>query len=457
MIEAKDSVDRLCSLVEKHYQEMSQRLLALEQPELEEVYGGQHSDDDTVLTPGVYLNPGTRPSSRTHEPGSRKSLLLKPDFTEDLETSRVYRRLPNWRSSMLSVCTGTRSASWSILSGLSLTDISNISVINLVITTDELYEPTQYCPRQSIDGCKIEERPQSTHSVHPRLPHAGNENAYSSISQHRNHVTTQKGKPREVASSIQAPWSYSSSSSYTSSFPRTSYDGIDFLIEGAHGFGGHLSPEQLASWWSLTLNTRVDVLTIQPQASLHPGGRLYYLSSACGVDDCSFSLNRDSRSLEFEFCKFSGNFSQRKLKKFSRKKSSYFNPWFPGDSDVFDSVPIKGLLPYSMIRLEFSVYQINLGVAAWETDVSHTSIGYEYICQIQNKGVLVGVLECVLHPGKAGHSQGNDNHVCVAELIWQSFLTKLGWYQRMVQISIRFTATPSLIESVPFVLSLRLG
>ena len=453
MIEAKDSVDRLYSLVEKHYQEMSWRLQALEKSDLKDVSGDQCPDDNTIFTRTIDNDPGLRPPSRTCELNNHSS-LLQPNFTEDLKTSRVYGRLPNWRSSMPSVCTGARSTSWSMLSGLSLADVSNVSVISLLVTTDELYEPAQRSPKQSTDTSRTEEHTQSTNGDRPFLPSASKGNTYNGISQSRSHVSTHLGKSLEDELSKQDPWQYRSSSSTTSSVSRRSSASVKFLVESARAEGRPLSPEELALWWSLTLNTRIDVLSIQNE---DPGGRTYYLSSACGVDNCTFSLNRESRSLQYEFCRFRGNFSQRKSKEVFQEESSDFNPWLRDELHVVFFKPTRGMMYHPRIILEFSSYRINIGmqtlldskgVQQWLPSKSNAFACHEYICQIQHNSTLVGDLECVLTLRNAGHSLGNESHLWEAGLVLQYFLTKWGWRRRVIQKSIQSTAKCDTMESV---------
>ena len=61
-------------------------------------------------------------------------------FVEDLQKSWVYRRNNALSSSGFSLpSTDAQSTTWTCLSGLSLAEISNISVINLVVNRNEVY------------------------------------------------------------------------------------------------------------------------------------------------------------------------------------------------------------------------------------------------------------------------------------------------------------------------------
>ena len=61
----------------------------------------------------------------------------------ELEASRVYRRIAK-RHSISSFLSGLHSAAWSALSGVSLAEISGLSVLSLPISYDELWNPQHY-------------------------------------------------------------------------------------------------------------------------------------------------------------------------------------------------------------------------------------------------------------------------------------------------------------------------
>ena len=62
---------------------------------------------------------------------------------KELEASRVYRRTAK-RHSFSSLPSGFHSAAWSALSGVSLAEISNLSVLSLPISYNELWNPQHY-------------------------------------------------------------------------------------------------------------------------------------------------------------------------------------------------------------------------------------------------------------------------------------------------------------------------
>ena len=65
-------------------------------------------------------------------------------FEDDLQTSRVYQRIASKRSMSSLPSSAVRSLGWSFLSGVSLAEISNISVISLPISMKDLWNPQHY-------------------------------------------------------------------------------------------------------------------------------------------------------------------------------------------------------------------------------------------------------------------------------------------------------------------------
>lgn len=145
MLEAKNSVDRLCSFVEVHYQEISTRLQALEQHELQ-----QNRVQGYVQLPGPSKSGATTADDSHDLPASKATLAtshnpLDSGYSEDLQSSRVYRRTSAFRRSIHSFSTiDGHSMTWSNLSHLSMADVSQISLISLAITKGEVYNPLQY-------------------------------------------------------------------------------------------------------------------------------------------------------------------------------------------------------------------------------------------------------------------------------------------------------------------------
>ncbi|KAL6717298.1 hypothetical protein ACLMJK_005213 [Lecanora helva] len=113
--EAKGSVDRLFDLVDTFYQAMSSRVQALELRDS----GGADASPSLPSYPQVASE-------------------VTSEFWQELENSRVYRRISADRKSIFSTdqCTIT-----SRISGFSIAEISNLSVVNLVVTSDEVHNP----------------------------------------------------------------------------------------------------------------------------------------------------------------------------------------------------------------------------------------------------------------------------------------------------------------------------
>lgn len=140
--EAKDSVDRLHAFVEKFYKEMSSRVQELELEILsrQENNASGMSEDDTESTMTI----------REHRPNVSSKEMMKSEighfeFSEELQRSRVYRRNQALRESVISALTNSAySLGWSFFSDLSMAEVSNISVIDLVITEGEVFNPRRY-------------------------------------------------------------------------------------------------------------------------------------------------------------------------------------------------------------------------------------------------------------------------------------------------------------------------
>ena len=136
IIEARNSVNRLFTLVENHYQEMSFRLRTLER--LESV----KDDDDlsTNIDDARSIVTVVAESSNATKSAPRASGIRTFDFTKDLENSWVYKRNCAFRESGFTMSTSSMFTSrWSCLSGLSMANVSIISVINLPITQSEVF------------------------------------------------------------------------------------------------------------------------------------------------------------------------------------------------------------------------------------------------------------------------------------------------------------------------------
>ncbi|KAL8765775.1 MAG: hypothetical protein Q9209_007239 [Squamulea sp. 1 TL-2023] len=147
--ETKKSVDRLNGLIERCYEGISSRIGNLECCERQQQQHHRDSlpylpdlEDDTAsiitVTASTYHNNVSELLSSV----TSMDTIRTYDFTEALRNSQVYRRNNALDSTRLSVFSrDTCSMSWSCFSGMSLAEISNLSVIDLPITTDELWNP----------------------------------------------------------------------------------------------------------------------------------------------------------------------------------------------------------------------------------------------------------------------------------------------------------------------------
>lgn len=92
--------------------------------------------------------------------GSIRSWTSRISFETVLSNSRIYRRVRRSGSSQ------PESAGWSVLSGLSLSDISNLSVFHLGICPAELSNPECYRARyRSLSNTSIGQREGSVDAI----------------------------------------------------------------------------------------------------------------------------------------------------------------------------------------------------------------------------------------------------------------------------------------------------
>ena len=138
MAEATDSMDRLHTLVERFYEEMSIRVRALEVLDIQHRGNADlTSADDTEPIATIRGHP---PDVSYEATIDRQTVHF--DFLDDLQMSRVYRRNQAFRKSGMSLVTNSAySLGWSFFSNLSMAEVSNISVINLAIVEGEIFNP----------------------------------------------------------------------------------------------------------------------------------------------------------------------------------------------------------------------------------------------------------------------------------------------------------------------------
>ena len=135
--EAKRAVDRMHDIVHMYYQEMSARLHALELAQQKEYAISMQEDVDPSCNTSYMAD--LRPGPAAKSVSALECNSTNHDYTKELSQSWVYSRNAAFRLSTFS--SDHYSTTWSCLSALSLSDISNISVINLAITVQEVDNP----------------------------------------------------------------------------------------------------------------------------------------------------------------------------------------------------------------------------------------------------------------------------------------------------------------------------
>ena len=132
---------------------MSQRLRSLElQPgaPIRRAGSTYRSISETVDGDSYSIGGNTIATTRSQidERAKAKIITQTTNFgfrlEEDLQTSKVYQRV-SFKHTNLSLPSSTaRSLGWSFLSGVSLAEISNISVVSLPISVGNLWNPQHY-------------------------------------------------------------------------------------------------------------------------------------------------------------------------------------------------------------------------------------------------------------------------------------------------------------------------
>ena len=178
--EAKDSVDRLQALVEKCYSEMSSRIQALEVVNVQQEYACWTLEGDTDSLATIHA-----PRPDVSSPEIMESGRGDFDSSDELQRSRVYRRNQAFRKSVISALTkSVYSLGSSFFSDLSMAEVSNVSVINLAVFEEEVFNPgrvlqtwstqpnTGYSSDNHLDGqltplLKVAHRPVQQNFSHP--------------------------------------------------------------------------------------------------------------------------------------------------------------------------------------------------------------------------------------------------------------------------------------------------
>ncbi|KAL9120454.1 MAG: hypothetical protein Q9187_002992 [Circinaria calcarea] len=145
--EAHASVQHLTTLVQQLLDlnaDMSRRLRTLESPHHPSAHGA----------PIKLTSPGTGSDDEVEPPPTYSTEGPGNTFEKDLSASRVYGRA-SLNPARLSVVSSTNSVGWSLLSGLSLSDISNLSTISLPISSRELWNYHRYSVEPHMASCGL--------------------------------------------------------------------------------------------------------------------------------------------------------------------------------------------------------------------------------------------------------------------------------------------------------------
>ena len=266
--EAKDSVDRLHALVESCYKEMSSRVQALENLNMQQDDADSTSEEDTEPLATIQAH---RPGISSEE--IMESKLVRLDFSDELQRSRVYRRNQAFRKSVLSALRNSAySLGWSIFSDLSMTAVSDISVLNLPITKGEVFnsgrslqtwsvQPNKrhssdgYVDRQHTQPFEVAHGPVQTHLSRP-------------IARERQSVYTQIQEQSLLQRSSSSSGSHSSEryntlTQWQEQFQEEanigSYDGLDQISTSSQAEGSDsLSPSQVQATSSPQFNQQAE-------------------------------------------------------------------------------------------------------------------------------------------------------------------------------------------------------
>lgn len=126
-------------IVQMYYQDMSARLHALELRNVQQSRYPTSTQEDVDPSSSSSYMADLRLGSAAESLPALECDSTDHDYTEELSRSRVYSRNAAFRMSTFS--SDHYSTTWSCLSALSLSDVSNISVINLAITVKEVNNP----------------------------------------------------------------------------------------------------------------------------------------------------------------------------------------------------------------------------------------------------------------------------------------------------------------------------
>lgn len=142
MQEVRLSVNRLNRTMNDNYQEIMRRLRSLESQQISLSQRSSYVSTLSSVSDATIRGGGDAGGNE----GRRLSRsFFQLAFEKDLALSRVYKRILSRLSISSIFSTEDPKTSWSMVSGLSVADVaSRISVLNLAITTSEVYNAEQY-------------------------------------------------------------------------------------------------------------------------------------------------------------------------------------------------------------------------------------------------------------------------------------------------------------------------
>ena len=146
MQEIKTTVERLDSTVADNYQDILKRVQALEVQQSLESPQLPLQAEPPKFRWSIATVPDQSPPTTNDDPETKRSSRhFNSKFEQDLSGSRVYKKISFQGSTSSLLSTDEPASRWSTISTLTVADImSQMSVLNLAITTSEVYNPQQY-------------------------------------------------------------------------------------------------------------------------------------------------------------------------------------------------------------------------------------------------------------------------------------------------------------------------
>lgn len=173
--DARNSVNQLTALVSEMLtcnRNMSQRLADMEaRLPMRDSSSNRPPRQDVIEDSMTYIR--TRAESvRTRSPDAHQTIKTGFAFEDDLRKSRPYTRVDSRDGKFSSKSSAVHSTGLSSLSGLSLADVPDLSVLNLVVSRSELWNRDHYERSQSAFETPQEVSRSSSKPLLPSKPHS---------------------------------------------------------------------------------------------------------------------------------------------------------------------------------------------------------------------------------------------------------------------------------------------